>query len=148
MAEFALESIVKLIILLVAAVVIIGLIITFQQDILRWWADFMGSKTSKPPEAEVVERDAFTDAQVANFIAGCWSANQGSSQDRECYFLLGKAPNAFSGVSRAGIVSSLSQNIIPASNVVFEFTTIGNALVITYDNYRSSVGSEAIVVKG
>ena len=148
MAEFALENIVKLIILLVAAFVIIGLILTFQQDILGWWTDFTGSKTPKPAKAEVIERDIFTNEQIANFISGCWSENEGSTKDNECYFLLGKSSASFASVSRAGITNSLSQDIIPASKVVFEFTTIGNALIITYDNYHSSVRSEAIVVKG
>lgn len=146
MAEFALENIVKLIILLVAAFVIIGLILTFQQDILRWWTDFAGSKTKPPAQAEVIERDTFTDAEVASFITGCWSEHQGSTKDTECYFLLGKSSASFAGVSQAGILSSLSA--MPSDKVVFEFTAIGNALIITYDNYHSSVKSEAIVVKG
>lgn len=146
MTEFALENIVKLIILLVAAFVIIGLMLTFQQDILRWWTDFTGSKTPKLAKAEVIERDIFTNEQIANFISGCWSEHQGSTKDNECYFLLGKSSASFAGVSQAGILSSLSA--MPRDKVVFEFTTIGNALVITYDNYRSDVKSEAIVVKG
>ena len=146
MAEFALENVVKMIILIVAAFIIIGLILTFQQDIIKWWSDFAGSKTKPPAQAEVIERDAFTNEQVASFITGCWSEYQGNAKDRECYFLLGKTPDAFNGVSQAGILSSLS--VMPSDKVVFEFTTIGSALIITYDNYHSSVGSEAIVIKG
>ncbi len=148
MAELALEYIVKIIILIVAAIVIISLILTFQQDIMRWWGGITGPDSKNPPKAEVIERDSFTDREVASFIAACWSEHQGSTEDAECYFLLGKTAGSFAGVTQTGITNSLSQNIITSDKVVFEFTTIGNALAITYDNYRSGVGSEAIVVKG
>lgn len=148
MAELALEYIVKIIILLVAAVVIISLILTFQQDILRWWTGITGDKDKPSTEPQVIKKDTFTEREIASFIAGCWSANKGSTKDAECYFLLGNNLNSFAGVTQQGIQNSLSQNIIPSDKVIFEFTTIGNALVITYDNYRTEVKSEAIVVKG
>ena len=144
MAELALEYIVKITILIVAAVVIIGLILTFSQDIHQWWTDFMGSEQKSPPEAIVIEKSSFTAKEVANFIEGCWSSNEGSQQDNECYFLLG----GFSGVDENSIVSAVNANIIDPGKIIFDFDTVTNALVITYDNYRSEAGSEAIVIKG
>src|SRR3989338_8561544 len=104
MAEFALEYVVKITILIVAAVVIIGLILTFQEDILNMWPT---TPTTVPPKAQVIEKDSFTDSEVASFIAGCWSTNQGSTKDTECYFLLG----GFTGVTKAGIVRSEERRV-------------------------------------
>lgn len=144
MAEFALEYIVKMIILIVVAVVVISLIMTFSQDIINWWDDFTGRTEKPPPEVEVIEKDSFTAKEVANFIEGCWSSNLNSQEDNECYFLLG----SFSSINKNSIIASINANLMDPNKIIFEVDLITNALVITYDNYRSEVKSEAIVIKG
>jgi len=143
MAALALEYIVRLLILIVVAVVIIGLITTFSQDISSWWSGFTKSE-DLPPKAEVIERNSFTAEEVANFVEGCWSSNLGSQQDNECYFLLGNLSSA----NQSSIVIAVNPNIIDPSKIIFDVHSITNALVITYDNYRREVNSEAIVIKG
>ena len=142
MAELALESVTRIIILLVAAGVILSLILFFHEDMLQWWKGF--TEREELPKAEVIKKNSFTADEVAKFIEGCWATHAGSTKDNECYFLLG----SFSGVTPDGIKSRLSASIIAPSKVIFEVTAIGSALAITYDNYRQEAGSEAIVVKG
>ena len=144
MSEFALENIVKMIILIVVAVVIISLIMTFSQDIINWWDEFTGKREKPPPKAVVIEKASFNSEEVANLIEGCWSSNLNRQEDNECYFLLG----SFSGVSKDLIIAAINSNVMDPAKAIFEVDTITNALVITYDNYRREVQSEAIVIKG
>ena len=143
MAQLALEYIIRLIILVVVALVIISLILTFQQNIVTFWDGFANPPTTFP-NAVVIERTSFTSTGVANFIEGCWSSNEGSQEDNECYFLLGDV----STVDPLTVISSINPDIIAPNKVVFDVTSMTDALIISYDNYRGDVGSAAIVIKG
>ena len=143
MTEFALESVVKMLILIVAAFVIIGLMMTFSQDIYSWWLEFTTGE-KPPPKAQVIEKTSFIPEEVANFIESCWSSNLNSQEDNECYFLLGD----LSGVSRESIIASINADVMDPNKAIFDTDSITDALVITYDNYRGEIKSAAIVVKG
>ena len=87
MKGLALETVVKVIILMVVALVVINLILYFS-DTIR---DLLTGYKQKPIKTQTIKAPAFTASQIATYIKSCWEKT-GRNYEKEviCYILEGK----------------------------------------------------------
>jgi len=139
----ALEYIFKILILLVAVAVIIGLILRFSSDarsaILNFIKNlFPGSNTDK--DSKSVEQETFNSGEIATYIESCYntysSLSEAEQEDTICWTLLAsKGINA----NKDDILNNVDPDIrnkveiktdFSKSYVVIEFSEVGNRIVV------------------
>lgn len=134
MKGLALETIVRWIILSVVAVVVIGLVIFFSDDIKRIIGDWFNRKDNK---TEIVEADSFSTSQVVTYIKSCWGkTGEKFDDDMVCYILKGDV----NGVD----VGLLSGSLDPPAQVNTEgFETDKDTTIIRFVNLGNIVYVES-----
>lgn len=141
MAQLALDYIVRVLILAVAAAIIILTIINFYDDIKIVVNKWLFPKNEKPEFPKTITKDSFSSGEIANYIFSCYSTMisvpETEQKDIVCYVLL--ARNGFSVSSRdilTLIPSDIKSNVeISASftkdYVKIEFRDINNKVLVT-----------------
>ena len=147
-AALALEFIFRIVILLVAVAVIIGLILTFSKDIQTTVNNFLCKFFTCPnqtncPDKKPIEKDTFSSSEISAYIQSCDNCNSNippaDQKDAVCYLLLARKSPYFSADKNA-ILSTLPSNLksrtIITSNfnsqiVKIEFKELGDKLVVS-----------------
>ncbi|MFB6076015.1 MAG: hypothetical protein ABEK17_02625 [Candidatus Aenigmatarchaeota archaeon] len=137
-AALSLEYVVKIVILMVVAVVIIGIMTGFSDDLkIRVDSMLFGKDDEGPVKTEEVNVGSFSTVQVRNYAKSCWEKTGTSYQgDVICYVLKG----SMSSVNKNNLRQSLENmdnlnvelnNFNPNSNMAMvKFKDIGDKIII------------------
>ena len=133
MKGLALESIVKWVILLVAAGVIINLLFFFSDEIKRFIRSQM--EEGEEPQTEIVEAQAFTTSQVLTYIRACWDkTGERFEKDVICYILKGDMSNVDPALLVTAVEPPATVDVSkfdPTKGVaIIRFEDIGNKIVV------------------
>ena len=124
MKGLALETIVKMGILLVTAFVIILLIMTFSDDIKFFLNDLFSKE--KQYETQRIEAVQFSTGQIIAYIKSCWSKTGDQyRKDFVCFVLKGD----ISSVQTSSLINVLDP---PASVDVSNFNIFGTTTIVRY----------------
>lgn len=123
MAQLALEYIVRILILTVAAAIIILTIINFSEDVKFLVKSWIFPKKEKIEFPKTITKDSFSSGEIANYIISCYSAMisipETEQKDVVCYVLL--ARRGFSA-SSSQILESIPRDIRQSVNITASFT--------------------------
>lgn len=138
--QMALETIFKVLILLVAVAVIIGLIMTFSDEVRNIVKEFIGKFFGKSPTQEFpkqVEKDSFSAGEIASYIESCYttmtSVSETEQKDTNCFLLIGK------NFESSGILEKVSPSIrgnveisadFTRGILIIEFIDVGNKIIV------------------
>lgn len=131
MKGMALEVVVKWIILSVVAIVVIGMIIYFSDEIKKYVGGLL--KPKEEPKTEMIESGSFSTSAVITYVKSCWDKTGVNFEgDTICYILKGDV----SGVDTELLNNSLDppaqvdiSKFNPSENTTFiEFEDIGNII--------------------
>jgi len=131
----ALETIFKILILLVTVAVIVGLIIRFSEETRNVVKGFIckvfGCKTGVQEFPITKEKDAFTAGEIAAYIESCYNAITSLPETDQpasinCFLLIGRT------FESAGIIERVSPSI--RNNVVIQADFTRGILVIQFQD--------------
>lgn len=141
MSQLALDYIVRILILVVAAAIIILAIINFYDDIKIAISSWIFPKKEKVEFPKTITKDSFSSGEIANYIVSCYSVMisvpEAEQKDVVCYVLLSR--RGFSASSR-DILSAIPRDISPnveinaslnKDYVKIEFKDIKNKVLVT-----------------
>lgn len=130
----ALDTVITMIILIVVALVIIGMMIFFSNDI-RSYIDRWIHKPS--PKTQVAEAKSFPTSQVMNYIRACWdSTGVDFHEDTICYILKGDV----NGVDPAMLVNAVGS---PAQVDASRFDPTKNTTIISFEDVGNIIKVES-----
>jgi len=133
MKGLALESVVKWIILIVAAGVIINLVFFFYDDIKRFVENWINPTSEF--ETEIVEADVFSTAQVMTYIRACWDrTGERFKKDVICYILKGDVSGVDVNMLNAAVeapaqVDTTGFNPTEKTTII-RFEDVGNKIIV------------------
>lgn len=131
----ALDTVVKFIILIVVALVVIGLVIYFSDDIKNYLKNWLGK--SNEVKVQKIEADSFSTTQVMTYIRGCWDmTGENFHEDVTCYILVGD----LSGVDKYALGNTLSS---PAEADVSKFDPSKTMVIISFEDVGNIVHVES-----
>jgi hypothetical protein len=146
--DMALDYIFKVLITVVTIVVVIGLIITFSDDIKKAVNDFLCKITNSCIASKKfpknIKQDSFTVGEVANYINDCRSTQivipENEQQDIVCYILFANKTFVSSGITNTSLTQALPPSIKDYIDVKTDFSheyiriqfqDLGNKIVVS-----------------
>jgi len=139
-AEMALETIFKILILLVAVAVIIGLIISFSDQVRNIVKGFINKFFGKPATQDFpkqIEKDSFSASEIASYIESCYSTMtsvpEDEQKDTNCFLLIGKSFESSGILER--VSSSIRNNVEIRADftrgiLIIGFQDVGNKIIV------------------
>ncbi len=137
----ALETVFKVLIMLVTVAVIIALIVRFSDQIKNQVTEFInkltgkGTGTSQFPKT--IEKSSFTSGEIASYIESCYASitalPETEQKDTNCFILIG---NSFES---AGILDKVSPTVkshvtitsgFNRGVVIVDFVDVGNKIIV------------------
>lgn len=133
MKGLALEAVVKLIILIVVALVVIGLMIYFSDDIKKFVENLF--KEEPEPQAEIVESSKFSTAQIRTYMRACWDkTGEKFRKDVICYILKGDVSEVDTDLLSTAVEAPAQVDLSkfnPLKNVtIIRFQDLGNKIIL------------------
>lgn len=139
----ALETVFKILILIVTVMVIVGLIFTFSDQIRTQVTAFLNQILGKSQGGinlpQTIEHNSFTSSEVANYVETCYntetSIQASDRKDTNCFVLIG---NSF-GDNANDVMSNISPSIrdyvtisadFTRGVVIIDFTDIGSKITV------------------
>ena len=136
--QMALETIFKLLILLVAVIVIVGLIMRFSDDVRNVVKEFVNKLFGKPPTQEFpkqIEKDSFSSGEIASYVESCYTAitslAETDQKDTNCFLLVGR------NFESVGILDKVSPTIRDHVEIRADFTR--GVLIIQFQDLGNKV---------
>jgi Flp pilus assembly pilin Flp len=134
MKGMALETVVQWIILSVVAMVVIGLVFTFSDDIKRAFKNIM-NKDEQGVKTEIVESETFTTSQIKTYITACWSkTGEKYEGDVICYILKGDVSGVDGNTLKDALESPAEVDInkfdSSKTGTIIRFEDIGNIVYV------------------
>jgi hypothetical protein len=138
--QMALETIFKVLILLVAVAVIIGLIISFSDQVRNIVKEFINKYFGKNPTQEFpkqIEKDSFASGEIASYIESCYtsmtSIPEGDQKDTNCFLLIGKSFESSDILEK--VSPSIRNNVEIKADftrgiLIIQFQDVGNKIIV------------------
>jgi len=139
----ALETVFKVLILIVTVVVIVGLIFRFSDQIRNQVTAFLnqilgknGGSTDFP---KTIERSSFTSSEIANYAETCYnsmtSIPPADQKDTNCFILVGNQFNANANDVMNNISPSIRDHVTITTDfsrgvVIIDFADIGDKIIV------------------
>jgi len=137
----ALETVFKILILLVTVAVIIGLIFNFSDQIKNQITGFinqlLGKNQGIPQFPRTVEKQSFTSGEIASYIETCYTAMtslpETEQKDISCFILVGTSFQSQGILDR--VSPTIKDHVTITSNfnrgvVIIDFVDLGNKITV------------------
>ena len=134
MKGLALETIIKMIILVVVALLVINLMIFFSEEIKNYIRNFFGKGEFK---TEIVENPSYSTSQVMTYMRSCWDrTGEKFHEDVVCYILKGDV---------SGVDPSLLLNAVepPATVNNSKFDPLKTTTIIRFEDVGNVIHVES-----
>ena len=133
MKGLALEVIIQWVILSVVALVVIGLVFTFSDDIKRYLSGWFGNE--QEIKTEKVTSDSFSTSEIITFAKACWSSTGEKYEENIiCYILTGDVSNVDKDMLEDSLDSpakvDVSEFDLSKSLTIIRFEDVGNIVYI------------------
>jgi hypothetical protein len=132
----ALETVVKFIIFIIVALVVIGIVMYFSDDIKRYLSNMFGGG-NKDVNVTVITADSFSTEEVKVYIRGCWDmTGTNFHKDATCYVLVGD----LSKVNKYALINAVST---PAEVDVSNFNPSNKIVKISFEEVDDTIHVES-----
>ncbi len=131
MKALALESVIKVVIFTATALVLLNLLLYFSGAIKNFLHSEL--KPEEKVEAELIEAQSFSSAQIASYINSCWDrTGEYYKGDAVCYILKGDMSSvSVSEVKALVKINTDLSGFDPSKNIaIIEFRDLDNKIVV------------------